>query len=241
MPQTNKIKWHRDPAEAVSLYSDTDPTYSFMSDSMGRVYSVRDILNRYSNSPGKQVKDRMESRLRLLMGHPFWDAEDGSRVSPNEVLENPENENYKKHRERIDNADLSYPIMLRLKRNSEPPDVIDGVHRIAKYFKNKEQGESRPLSFRNVTAKEIQTALLASPGDKKGSHITTDVLNHLREQQRLQNLDKDAALLIGGIITKERPMESLQTNPYSPTAWEFISSQLGTKSAVQEKDAGWGD
>jgi hypothetical protein len=40
---------------------------------------------------------------------------------------------------------------------------------------------------------------------------------------------------------EKKKMATVQQDPYSPTAWEFISSQLGTKSAVQEKDAGWGD
>jgi hypothetical protein len=183
------VVWHKDPSETAAGYLD-DPTHSLMSAADGKVYSVRDILNQYESRPVREINPHLEKTLRKMLDHSFWNAEDGSRVSPNQILADPDNKNYAGHKQRIDNADLTYPIMLGEARNGGQTNVIDGVHRITKYFNEKQNNRNTvPLRFRRIagTEKQLESSLLASPltpGQRVVDKVVAKLLELKKEKKK---------------------------------------------------------
>jgi hypothetical protein len=178
-----ELTWHKSPEEAAALYSETDPTYSIMPDGSGRFYSVRDILNRAAESKKKRISKRLEEKIRTTVEEPFWHTEDGGSISPRQVLNDIENPAYASHKKRIENADLSYPTLLRVSRGGKRIGIIDGAHRLAKYLKEQEEGKPSSLEYRPVTANQIRESLLASLSTKNRK----EPVNELEVMGRMLN------------------------------------------------------
>jgi hypothetical protein len=67
---------------------------------------------------------------------PFWEDEDGNIViTPKEVINDMEA--YPYHRDKILNSDTTYPLDI-MKNNKGKWLTLDGLHRLAKLFLNKE-------------------------------------------------------------------------------------------------------
>jgi hypothetical protein len=204
-----KLIWHKNPQEAALLYSDNDPTYTIMPDGMGRFYSVRDILNRAAAAKERRISKRLENRLSATMQQPFWYDDDNNRVSPRQVIDDLDNPVYTTHKQRIENADLSYPALLRLNRSNKDIALIDGAHRLAKYLKERERGEASSFTYYPVTAKQIRSSLLASTANKKTPanerKVMGEMLNQMEEwQQKNANI---AWQSLGNVIQKRRRTE----------------------------------
>ena len=67
-------------------------------------------------------------RVISVLAHPVWDQDD-ERVTPREVMADPRG--YPEHYRRIEEADLSYPILVFPDENGRLI-VADGCHRICK-------------------------------------------------------------------------------------------------------------
>jgi hypothetical protein len=179
-PSESRIVWARNPEDYARVYG-SDPTYSLMTGRDGKVYNVRDILDQFNNRPVKHISPALWKKLQKLLDNPLWSDVNRRRVSPNQVLGDLDNPDYAEHKQRIENADLSYPLML-----SEGGGVIDGAHRIAKA---KSQNNDLPsLSFRQIagTKKQLQPALLASP-HKPNDRIIDEVVKRIvqiRDQKK---------------------------------------------------------
>jgi hypothetical protein len=73
--------------------------------------------------------------LEWHLNYPFWSTSPPESVfdlRPGFVLENPNK--YPKHRERIESADLEYPILVG--RFGGRHVILDGFHRLLKAIKN---------------------------------------------------------------------------------------------------------
>ncbi|HRY63174.1 MAG TPA: hypothetical protein P5267_01010 [Patescibacteria group bacterium] len=74
--------------------------------------------------------------LLWIFDIPFWEDENGNIIiAPNEVINNPDH--YPAHRDKIKNADTSYPIDIMKNKKGEWL-ALDGLHRLVKMFLNKE-------------------------------------------------------------------------------------------------------
>lgn len=97
----------------VQTYSDGD-----------NVYSV-DMMFAYIKLFKPTSKWMEVKSLKKTLEYPGWgEPNKGIHFSPLDVLANPKK--YKRNTERIENADLNYPIIVAGKY------VVDGVHRLTK-------------------------------------------------------------------------------------------------------------
>jgi hypothetical protein len=185
---TNLV-WHKDPSEVAGKYSDKDPTHSIMTDRHGRVYFVRDIIDQNADTPTKQFSPAMLRKIRQSMGEQMWlDDNFSNRVSPLQVLSDLDNQNYSKHKDRINNADLSYPVLLSQKNTGI--QIIDGAHRLAKHLKEQEEGLPASLVYRQIKQRQLKPALIASAKYKNRGSPTMDVM---RAIWALQDAEKKTA------------------------------------------------
>jgi hypothetical protein len=109
-------------------------------------YMVRDMVH--------MCRDRIAVilPLRVLvhnMGFECWWDDDGKDVTPHQVLRNDDATKYASHKQRIEDADLSYPIIV----SSDNYDVMDGMHRLAKSIRNGAVGVQCYL----VTRRELRS------------------------------------------------------------------------------------
>lgn len=97
------------------------------------IYSV-DMMFAYIEMYKPKYIERHFDDLLDALDYKGWGEPDKNvDFSPKDVLENPKK--YKKDYERIQNADLSYPIIIA---DGKKPHIIDGVHRLTKaYIKKK--------------------------------------------------------------------------------------------------------
>jgi hypothetical protein len=80
-----------------------------------------------------QIEEVELSTFEFMFDLPFWSSRPNAGmlfdVSPNEVLENfPA---YPHQRERVENADIRYPIDFIFENDSYY--ILDGLHRLARY------------------------------------------------------------------------------------------------------------
>jgi len=88
------------------------------------IYSV-DMMIAYVNLfKPKYVKINVDDLIHNIECECWGDPTNNIRYSPQDVLKNPKK--YKNEVERINNANLRYPIMVHGK------NIIDGVHRLTK-------------------------------------------------------------------------------------------------------------
>lgn len=88
------------------------------------IYSV-DMMIAYVNLfKPKYVKINVNDLIHNIDYKCWGDPMNNIRYSPRDVLKNPKK--YKNEVERINNANLDYPIMVHRK------NIIDGVHRLTK-------------------------------------------------------------------------------------------------------------
>ncbi len=70
------------------------------------------------------------NKLRWILDVPFWEDTKGNiTIAPNDVLNNLGD--YPEHRDRILNADTSFPIHIMPNKNGKWL-TLDGLHRLAK-------------------------------------------------------------------------------------------------------------
>jgi len=98
------------------------------------IYSV-DMMFAYINIFKPKHKDILVNSLLHTLEYKGWgEPTKNIYYSPMEVIKNPKNNKYKKEIERINKANLSYPIIIY---NNY---IIDGVHRLSKaYLDNKKK------------------------------------------------------------------------------------------------------
>jgi len=152
-----------------------------MSGQDGRIYSVYDILNLTKDKPAHKLNKHLESRLQKILAKRLWNQGDGTRISPQQVLDDPDNPEYAADRRRIDEANLDYPILIG---GGKDVPIIDGAHRTAKYFRDKQLGNPSQLLFRRIAAtpKQLAPALVAEPRTPN-EHITPQVLARLMQNK----------------------------------------------------------
>ena len=76
------------------------------------------------------TEDMHIDELMWILDVPFWEDEDGNIViAPNEVIHNPDS--YPEHREKIRNADTTYPLDIMKNKKGEW-SILDGIHRFVK-------------------------------------------------------------------------------------------------------------
>jgi len=76
------------------------------------------------------VEEMNIDELRWIMDVPFWEDDDGNIViTPNEVIQNMDR--YPDHRDRIQNADNSFPLDVMKNKKGEWL-TLDGLHRLVK-------------------------------------------------------------------------------------------------------------
>jgi disulfide oxidoreductase YuzD len=94
------------------------------------IYSV-DMMLAYINIIGMKSNNVIIDDLLLnQLKHPGWGDPEGIKYSAIDVMNKPKK--YKDDYERIENADLKYPIIMHGK------NIVDGIHRLAKsYLMNK--------------------------------------------------------------------------------------------------------
>jgi len=93
--------------------------------------------------------------LLWIFDVPFWEDEEGNIViTPNEVLQNPNN--FPDHYRRIIDADTSYPLDI-MKNKKDKWLTLDGLHRLVKLYLNK-QGTAKvrkiPPDIIHLTARD---------------------------------------------------------------------------------------
>ena len=77
-----------------------------------------------------QIEDLHIDELLWILDVPFWeDAEGNIVVVPRDVMNNPDR--YPIHRDKIKNADTSYPIDI-MKNGKGKWLTLDGLHRLVK-------------------------------------------------------------------------------------------------------------
>jgi len=92
------------------------------------IYSV-DMMFAYINIYKPKSKYVEIANLQKTLEYDCWGIPDKNiKYSPMDVLTNPNKKMYKKEIERINNADLEFPIIIE--KNGH--HVIDGVHRLVK-------------------------------------------------------------------------------------------------------------
>lgn len=99
------------------------PVGHIYSDEYGE-YSIRDIVNMLVNTPIEEVP---LSVLLHNLKFKCWDH-DSRIISPNDVM-NTSRDKFLEHWRRIEDCDLSYPIIIMDENN-----VIDGMHRLSKLY-----------------------------------------------------------------------------------------------------------
>jgi len=174
--ELDPIIWHRDPDEFGKSFNPAGIN-SIMTGQDGRIYSVNDILELTKDRPAHKLNPSLERKLRKRLSHPIWNQGDGTRISPQQVLDDQENPAYADDKRRIDEADLNYPILIGAGKDMP---IIDGAHRTAKYFKDKQSGNPSQLMFRRIAAtpQQLGPALVAEPRTQ-GERITPQVLDRL--------------------------------------------------------------
>ena len=94
------------------------------------IYSV-DMMMSFVNLFPQKVESLPMSMFESVLEYKGWGTSSGKRYSPQDVLDNPKK--YKSDIERINHADLKYPIFVY------DTLVVDGFHRITRArMQNKE-------------------------------------------------------------------------------------------------------
>jgi len=93
------------------------------------IYSV-DMMLAYLNTKGHPTETVTLESLKPQLETNVWGTH-----SPLDVVENMTKKKYSENAERINKADLSYPIIIYGRRN---PIIVDGYHRAAKALLNKQ-------------------------------------------------------------------------------------------------------
>jgi disulfide oxidoreductase YuzD len=88
-------------------------------------------------------------KLSFLLKRKVWGSNGKSYdLSPMEVIEDPSNKDYSYQQEKIEKADLKFPIFL-VKKDGKLR-VVDGYHRLAKAF---QQGKKK-IKAKTINQKE---------------------------------------------------------------------------------------
>ena len=101
-----------------------------------------------------KVRSEKASKLLKKDYGKAWDTESGERISVEEYRQNPDK--YPEHKKRVQEADLSYPI---LKRKNV---IVDGLHRAAKAA---DGGDV--ISTRKLSRKDMRKALVKKAEEEK--------------------------------------------------------------------------
>ena len=99
-------------------------------------YSNQEILNVAKGiKESKMSLKRKDSKLLHLMADEehAWDDTDGENFTPMELLNDWDNPKYAHHRQRVENADLKYPLLVWHDLDvGGGYKIIDGMHRLTK-------------------------------------------------------------------------------------------------------------
>lgn len=98
-----------------------------------KIYSV-DLMFAYINLFHPPISIIEVKKLQEQLEYPSWgDPKMQKYFSPMDVLKKQKNKKYLKNMERIQKADLSYPIIL------DGNDIVDGIHRLTKAVQEKKK------------------------------------------------------------------------------------------------------
>lgn len=97
------------------------------------IYSV-DMMLAYLNTQGHPTESIPVDTFRAQMEKPVW-----GDWSPKMVLDKMDTKKYSRNAERIRKADVTYPIIITGKKTAaaEAHTIVDGYHRVAKAFLDK--------------------------------------------------------------------------------------------------------
>ena len=91
------------------------------------MYSVDMMFAYINNHDNKKIELKVSDLIEQLEYRCWWDPIQRVTYSPSMVMNNPEK--YPAEMKKIQNADLSYPIIVSWDGN-----IVDGMHRLSKVF-----------------------------------------------------------------------------------------------------------
>jgi hypothetical protein len=96
---------------------------------------IIDVHKLWELTKNHKVQSMKTVYLTHLLDMEIWDDDEGKDISPNKVLQSIETN--KPHWMKINNADLSYPILIVCREiDKKVIDILDGFHRLCKAIIN---------------------------------------------------------------------------------------------------------
>jgi hypothetical protein len=96
---------------------------------------IIDVHKLWELTKNHKVHQMKTVHLTHLLNMEIWDDDECKDISPNKVLQNIETN--KPHWIQINNADLSYPILIICREiDKKVIDILDGFHRLCKAIIN---------------------------------------------------------------------------------------------------------
>ncbi len=96
-----------------------------------------EVCDMWKETENNAVYEISTVKFLKFMDDPCWDAADGSFTCANDVVKSKDDVNLERHRTRVAESDLSFPIIVMGEEATQTiVQVCDGMHRVAKAVTN---------------------------------------------------------------------------------------------------------